>query len=165
MSDKPNPEDRRTEIALFRYTLILPLVRGQYPPRGKERLRQDIAAGHYDIPYSSRHTVSTVTLSRWERRYREQGFEGLKPQPRRDQGQPRAVSPQTLDRAEALKREQPRRSARSVANILSLDQTNPIPEAHLASAPPSRPARRHHRSTAGPTAPQTLPPLPAQPLR
>jgi len=139
MSDKPNPEDRRTEIALFRYTLILPLVRGQYLPRGKERLRQQIATGHYDIPYSSRHTVSTVTLSRWERRYREQGFEGLKPQPRRDQGQPRTISPQTLDRAEALKREQPHRSARSVAKILSLDQTNPIPEARLAS----RTLRRH----------------------
>ena len=139
MSDQLNPEDRRIEIALFRYTLILPLVRGQYPPGGKERLRQQIAAGHYDIPYSSRHTVSTTTLGCWERRYREQGFEGLKPKPRRDQGQPRAISPHTLDRAEALKREQPHRSARSVANILSLDHTNPIPEARLAP----RTLRRH----------------------
>jgi putative transposase len=139
MSDQPNPEERRIEIALFRYTLILPLVRGQYSPGGKGRLRQQIAAGHYDIPYSSRHTVSTTTLGRWERRYREQGFEGLKPKPRRDKGQPRAISPQTIDRAEALKREQPHRSARSVADILSLDHTNPIPEARLAP----RTLRRH----------------------
>lgn len=139
MSDKPNPEDRRTEIALFRYTLILPLLRGQYPPRGKGKLRRQIAARHYDIPYSSRRTVSVPTLERWERRYREHGFNGLKPLPRRDHGQPRTISPSTLDRAEALKREQPLRSARSIANILSLDQTNPIPETRLAL----RTLRRH----------------------
>jgi putative transposase len=125
-------EDRCTKIALFRYTLILPLLRGEYPPGGKDKLRQQIAAGHYDIPHSSRRTVSTTTLARWERLYRERGFDGLKPQPRRDQGQCRAISSQTLDRAEALKREQPLRSARSIIRILSLDQTNPIPEARLA---------------------------------
>ena len=33
-------EDRRTEIALFRYTLILPVLRGEYPPNGKDDLRR-----------------------------------------------------------------------------------------------------------------------------
>ena len=47
MSDS---ENRRTEIALFRYTLVLPLLRGEYPPGGKEQLRRQIAAGHYDAP-------------------------------------------------------------------------------------------------------------------
>jgi transposase InsO family protein len=129
MSDS---EDRRVEIALFRYTLILPLLRGACPPGGKERLRRQIAAGRYDIPCSSRYAVSPTTLARWERLYHEHGFDGLKPQPRRDQGQSRALSPQTLDRAEALKREQPFRSSRSIISILALDQTNPVPEPHIA---------------------------------
>jgi hypothetical protein len=98
-------EDRRTEIALFRYTLILPLLRGEHPPGGKQRLREQIASRHYDIPYASRSTVS----------------------------------PATLDRAETLKREQPRRSARSIIKMLSPDQTNPIPEDRLAP----RTLRRH----------------------
>jgi transposase InsO family protein len=132
MSRSTDPEDRRTEIALFRYTLILPLLRGEYPPHGKAGLRRQIAAGHYDIPYSARHTVSPTTLARWEQLYREGGFEGLKPRSRRDCGQPRAISSETLDRAEALKREQPLRSARSIANILLLDHTQPIPEQTLA---------------------------------
>ena len=132
-------EDRRTEIALFRYTLILPLLRGEHPPGGKQRLREQIASRHYDIPYASRSTVSPATLARWERRYRQAGFDGLKPQPRSDRGTPRAISPATLDRAETLKREQPRRSARSIIKMLSLDQTNPIPEDHLAP----RTLRRH----------------------
>ena len=73
--------DKRTTIALFRYTLILPLLRDQYPPGGKQKLRRQIAAQHHDIPHSSRHTVSATTLARWERIYQEKGFEGLKPKP------------------------------------------------------------------------------------
>jgi putative transposase len=125
-------QDRPTEVALFRYTLILPLIRGEYPPGGKDKLRQQIASRSYDIPYSSRRSVSTTTLTRWERIYQERGFDGLKPQPRADRGSCRAISPETLDRAEILKREQPLRSARSIIRILSLDTTNPIPESRLA---------------------------------
>ena len=109
-----NSEDRCTEIALFRYTLILPLLRGEYPPGGKEQQRRQIAARRHDIPCSSRHIISTSTLARWERIYQEKGFEGLKPKPRSDCGQSRVLSLDTLDRAEALKREQPLRSARSI---------------------------------------------------
>ena len=106
--------DKCTAIALFRYTLILPLLRGQYPPGGKQQLRRQIAAQHHDIPHSTRHAVSTTTLARWERIYQEKGFEGLKPKPRSDRGQSRVLSSETLDRAETLKREQPLRSARSI---------------------------------------------------
>jgi transposase InsO family protein len=132
-------EDRRTEIALFRYTLILPFLRGEYPPGGKQRLREQVASRHSDIPNSSRSTVSPSTLARWERLYRQEGFDGLKPKPRSDHGQSRAISEETLDRAETLKREQPHRSARSIIKILSLDQTNPIPEESIAP----RTLRRH----------------------
>ena len=136
MSDS---EDRRTEIALFRYTLILPCVRGEYPPGGKQELRERIIGRHYDFPHSSRSTVSASTLARWERLYRKDGFDGLKPKPRSDRGRSRSISGETLDRAETLKREQPRRSARSIIKILSLDRTNPIPEGRIAP----RTLRRH----------------------
>jgi putative transposase len=132
MSDPIDPEERCVEIALFRYTLILPLLRGEYPPRGKGRLREQIAAGTYAIPHSSRRTISVPTLARWERRYRQNGFEGLKPKPRGDRGQPRTICPETLDRAETLKREQPFRSARSIIRILDMDTTQPVPEESIA---------------------------------
>jgi transposase InsO family protein len=151
MSDPIDPEDRRTEIALFRYTLILPLLRGEYPPRGKGRLRQQIAAGHYDIPHSTRSTVSTFTLVRWEQRYREHGFEGLKPRLRSDQGSCRVISVQTLDRAESLKREQPLRSSRSIVQMLALDTTQPISEEGIAPR-----TLRRHLAQRGATADQLL---------
>jgi hypothetical protein len=51
-------QDRPTEVALFRYTLILPLIRSEYPPGGKDKLRQQIASRSYDIPSSSRRSIS-----------------------------------------------------------------------------------------------------------
>jgi transposase InsO family protein len=138
MSDYTNPEDRRTEIALFRYTLSLPLLR-EPSPQLRQQMRQNLAAIVYDIPHSQRRQLSVSTLARWERRYRAGGFEALKPRPRSDRGQSRTISAETLDRAEALKREQPFRSSRSIATMLHLDQTSPIPESQLAP----RTLRRH----------------------
>jgi len=178
-------EDRRTQIALFRYTLILPLIRSEYPPGGKDRLRQQIASRPYDIPGSSRRSVSATTLARWERIYQERGFDGLKPKPRVDKGSCRAISLQTLDRAETLKREQPLRSARSIIRILSLDTTNPIPEPRIAPRTlrrqlsrrgataarllaeqrpkPYRRFERSHLATCGRATPCTVPTSPIQP--
>ena len=132
MSERIDPEERRTAIALFRYTLILPLLRDEFEPGGKGRLREQIAAGYHEIPYSTRRSVSVPTLARWERQYKQDGFDGLKPKPRDDRGQPRTISPETLDRAEALKRQQPHRSSRSIVQALSMDTTQPIPEETIA---------------------------------
>jgi transposase InsO family protein len=147
MSNSSKAEERRTEIALFRYTLILPLLR-EPSARVRQQMRRNIAATVYDLPHSQRQRVSLTTLRRWEDRYRKGGFEALKPQPRADRGQPRAVSPETLDRAEALKREQPFRSARSIATILAKDNTQPIPEARLAPRTLRRQLARRGATTA-----------------
>lgn len=132
MPDRIDPEERRTDIALFRYSLILPLLRGEYEPGGKGRLRELIASSYHEIPHSSRRKVSVPTLARWERRYNQDGFEGLKPKPRSDRGQPRTISAETLDRAEALKRQQPHRSSRSIIKALNMDTTQPVPEETIA---------------------------------
>jgi transposase InsO family protein len=150
MSKSVKSEEARTEIALFRYTLVLPILRAS-SPRAKHQLRQNIAATRHDIPHSQRRTVSITTLYRWQHRYQDGGFEALKPQPRSDRGEPRAVSPDTLDRAEALKREQPLRSARSIASMLTMDQTNPIAEDDLADR-----TLRRHLAQRGATSPQLL---------
>jgi transposase InsO family protein len=146
-SDSPHPageispdETWRTEVALFRYTLILPLLRHERARDGTKReLCAAIAATPHTIPHSQRHSVSVPTLRRWEKAYRDGGFEALKPCTRRDRGATRAISTPTLDRAEALKRELPSRSARTIIDILQRDQAAPIPETRLAP----RTLRRH----------------------
>ncbi|MCP4285329.1 MAG: transposase [Gammaproteobacteria bacterium] len=125
MTETMNPDDRRTEIALARYTLILPIVR-ETSRRQRHQMRKNIAATIHDFPLGVRRGVSVTTLYRWEKAYRRGGFDALKPQPSR------AISSKTLDRAEALKREQPFRSARAIINILQMDRENPIPEKRLS---------------------------------
>ena len=123
----------RTEVALFRYTLILPLVRHDPKRDGsKKQLRAAIAQTRHTIPHSQRHTLSIASLRRWEKAYRQGGFEALKPRPRSDRGRSRVISTETLDRAEALKRELPTRSARTIGDILERDQASPIPEDQIA---------------------------------
>ena len=133
MTENINADDRRTEIALARYTLILPIVR-ESSRRVRHQMRQNIAATLHDFPPGMRRGVSVTTLYRWEKAYQRGGFDALKPQPRRDKAS-RAISPATLDRAETLKREQPFRSARAIINILQLDRSNPIPETELWNEP------------------------------
>jgi len=151
MTEQIKSEEQRTELALFRYALILPLLRQEHQPGGKSALRRQIAAGRYDIPGSKRQRVGVSTLRRWEQQYRQHGFDGLKPRPRRDRGQSRTISPETLARAETLKRSQPHRSARSIITMLELDQTQPLPEARLAER-----TLRRHLAQRGATAAQLL---------
>lgn len=130
----------RTEVALCRYTLILPLLRHDRHRDGpKHALRTAIARERHTIPHSRRHTVSPPTLRRWEAAWRRGGFEALKPKARQDRRAPRTLSPETLDRAEALKRELPTRSARTIIEILKRDQAQPVPAARIAP----RTLRRH----------------------
>jgi putative transposase len=134
LGGSPSPDEPwRTDVALFRYTLILPLLRHDRRRDGsKKHVRAAIAATSHAIPHSRRHRVSAATLRRWEKAYQRGGFDALKPRPRADRGASRAISTTTPERAEALKRELPTRSARTIAEILKRDQASPIPEGRLA---------------------------------
>lgn len=133
-------ESWRTTVALFRYTTILPLLCHNRDTDGsKKDIRTAIAARAHTIPLSTRTTISVPTLRRWEKAYRQGGFDALKPKPRADRGHARALSDETLQRAEALKRELPTRSARTIIDILQRDQASPATEATLAA----RTLRRH----------------------
>ena len=160
-------ESWRTAVALFRYTTILPLLRHNRDTDGsKKDIRAAIAARPHAIPHSPRTTISVPTLRRWEKTYRQGGFEALKPKPRADRGRSRALSVETLERAAALKRELPTRSARTLVDMLRRDSASPAAEPSLAErtlrrhlhqrgltrarlAAPSAPFRRFQRSHFG----------------
>ena len=129
-----SPEERRAQIALERYTLILPILRAG-SAKERHHLRKQLVASQA----GEGGGLSLTTLYRWEKAWTQGGFEALKPQPRQEKTVARAVSSETLDRAEALKREQPFRSARAIINALQLDREQPIPEAKLSE----RTLRRH----------------------
>lgn len=128
----PPEEERRTQIALFRYTLIAPLL--DHPlERGEigAHLRA-VAASSHRIPFSKRTTLDDETLWRYLARYRAQGFEGLKPQGRADAGRSRRIPEELIAKAIALRQELPTRSANTLIQILKRDPTYP-PDLSIAT--------------------------------
>ena len=119
-------EDPKSEkVALFRYGLIATLVleklsRGELVHRARE-----LAALHYEIPFSERTSVSVGTLLIWARRYRKGGLEALGLKPRKDQGQSRVITPQLAQLIERLKRENPYRAGTTLLKELALSSDEP----------------------------------------
>ncbi len=108
------------KIALFRYGLIAPLVLEPLAHGELTRRAQEIAARHYEIPYSRRTSVCLDTLLNWVRSYRNGGFEALARKPRQDHGQSRTITPQLADLIERLKRENPHRAGTTLLRELAL---------------------------------------------
>src|SRR3972149_8465821 len=112
------PYDLNTEIALFRYGLIAQLVHTP-PDRGQqESLLREIAARTYTIPGSTRTRVSLTTLRRYLKTYGAHGFDALRPTARADTGASRAIAPEVLTQAIALREEQPARTTQTIVDIL-----------------------------------------------
>ena len=121
----PPEEERRTQIALFRYTLIAPLL-GRPLERGEIAAHlKAVAAQTHRIPYSKRTTLDDETLWRYLASYRQGGFEALKPQPRADAGKSRRIPEEIVQKAIALRQEVPTRSANTIIQILKRDPTYP----------------------------------------
>ncbi len=118
---RPDRHDLLTEIALFRYGLIAPLVHDPPGEGQQEPALRAIAAKTYHIPGSTRTRVSVTTLRRYLQQYRAHGFEALRPRSRQDAGQPRAFPPEVLAKAIALREEQPARTTPTLVSILSRD--------------------------------------------
>ena len=128
-SSHPDEEERNTEIALFRYGLIAALLFAPLPVGQVERALRQIASQSYTIPYSSRQRIGISTLRRYLKQYREGGFEALRPQERSDKGKPRAMPAEVLEKAIALRQEQPERTTPMLVELLKRD-----PELKLSQA-------------------------------
>jgi putative transposase len=109
-------EDRRRDIALFRYSLIREAADPSISGRERGRLVRALAAQDHVGPDGERVRVARNTLDRWLRRYREGGFEALYPEPRL--GVPRTAA-EVLELAVALRQEVPERTAAQIAAIIA----------------------------------------------
>jgi putative transposase len=120
-------------VALFRYGLIADLL---HLPPGHRRLQallHEKAEREYDIPGSTRRRVAAETLRDWLYAYRRGGFDALKPRPRRDTGQTRALPQAVADQLCALKEAHPTFSVAMLIATARQQQLVP-PEIVLAPA-------------------------------
>ena len=119
-------DDPKSEkVALFRYGLIATLVLERLSRGELMRRARELAALHYDIPFSARTTISVGTLLKWARRYRKGGLDALGPQRRKDRGRSRVISPQLAELIERLKRENPHRTGTTLLRELALSSDEP----------------------------------------
>ncbi len=107
-------EDWKTETALMRYQIIVPLMDDALDVAQKQELREKLA---------ERNGISERSIYRYENAYSEGGFENLKPK-NRDlrpyQGHPDNFN-ELLTEAVMLKREVPSRSVSQIITILELE--------------------------------------------
>jgi transposase InsO family protein len=82
------------KIALKRYQIISPVL--AEPARAQNEYFRQQAEVEHDFPHYGRRRVRVSTLKSWLRRYRQGGFDTLKPKERSDGGRPRRLAEQTL---------------------------------------------------------------------
>jgi transposase InsO family protein len=102
----------------FRASFLAPLLTGEITSDERGAYFQKLASQEHLLPNGKRSTISVRTLRRWYQQLREAGIDRLKPQSRSDLGKARRSIQAKVDRAEALKRQQPRRSDQVINRIL-----------------------------------------------
>jgi len=117
--DHDDPEARRRQLALFRFAIISDLDI-EALPRGQRSARlADLATWTYRVPDGHERQFSVRTLWTWWSAYCHHGLDGLLPGRRRDRGTPRALAPDVLKAAIALRHEVPSRSTATLIDILA----------------------------------------------
>jgi putative transposase len=122
--------DRAQEIGLFRWKIVGEATDVSLSARERGRLVRALAEREHLDPDGRWVRVTRNTLDRWIRAYRQGGFDALVPAARR----PARGTPERLELAVALRREQPARTAAQIHRI--------IVEAEGA-APSARTIQRH----------------------
>jgi len=120
-----DPEDTRTVIARFRYSVIAPLVVRPLDKGEQAHLVADLASRLWPAPDGSTVHIHRRTITRWLARYRVSGFSGLMPEPRTDRGARLRLADDIVARAAELRKEDPRRSVRALIRILELEGLAP----------------------------------------
>jgi transposase InsO family protein len=91
-------KDIRESIALKRYQIISPVL--AEPTRAQNEYFREQAKHEHDFPRYGRRKVRVSTMKSWLKKYRKNGFEGLKPKNRSDAGRPKRFDEQTLNAIE-----------------------------------------------------------------
>lgn len=111
-------QDLRQKIALFRYSLIAPLVTNTYTQDTAKEYLEEITAKTFDAPSGLKKEYAPGTLKSWLWLYKKYGIDGLYPKSRSDKGTSRVLSNEARDFIINCKLELPKRSAKSIYHEL-----------------------------------------------
>jgi putative transposase len=126
-----NQHDRHEQWAVFWCSLLGPLIYGEIPPEEAGRFLRELAQSEHLFPDGRRRKASRATLWRKWRTYQQGGLEALFPKRRDDRGKPRKSRQKMVDRAIALKKDQPRRSDETINQFLQEQFHQKLPKSTL----------------------------------
>ncbi|MGL5718649.1 MAG: DDE-type integrase/transposase/recombinase [Paraclostridium sp.] len=107
-------EELRREIALFRYSLIAPILNENFLHKNVSEYLKDVCGRQYDVPLGLKKEYAPATLKEWLRVYKLKGIDGLYPKNRNDKGSSRKLKLEIKEIILKLKQENPRRTAKSI---------------------------------------------------
>lgn len=104
--------------AAWRFQLVAPLVDPDRSAAEKAILRQQMIGCKHQHPWRGEVSVSSRSLRRWCKAYREQRLRGLALQARQDRGVCRGLPAAALERAKELFADDPRRTVTGILRLL-----------------------------------------------
>jgi putative transposase len=120
-------DKKREQIALFRYSLIVPFLSQEELEWGvKGELLQRMTKQIHIMPFSKKTSLHESTIRRYLKHYRDKGFDGLKPNSRSDSGKSHKIPTELLEKTFLLKREEPRRSAKKIIQLMEVHGWAPL---------------------------------------
>lgn len=111
-------EKDRQQLALFRISVLGPLVGARLEHGELVELCRQAAARTWELPSGEVVEVSARTIETWFYSYQRGGFAALHPRRRSDAEQSRAISDELGQLVLRLKREKPRRSVKRIIRVL-----------------------------------------------
>lgn len=103
-----------TDIALFRYEQIIPVLNNTYPDHSVLQYYKRIASTPFEYPDGTSREFSYQTLKSWQSTYKREGFEGLYPKKRSDCGHSCKLTSSVKKKIIDLKTKNPRMTATSI---------------------------------------------------
>jgi putative transposase len=95
------------KIALFRFSLIAPLVNNTYEASSKMQYFRNIAAKKHTLPDGTKVRISASTVKKWYLRYKNHGIDSLIPKIRSDAGKPRVLDLNAINKIHDIKEQFP----------------------------------------------------------
>ncbi|MBQ1431292.1 MAG: DDE-type integrase/transposase/recombinase [Firmicutes bacterium] len=100
-------DNKKEEMALFRYSLIAPLVAGTYTEGSKAEYYRNIAGKEYVLPDGTTTTFSASTIKKWYIMYGKEKLQALITKERSDIGKSRTLTEEMCLAIDALKEQFP----------------------------------------------------------
>ncbi|MBS3887421.1 MAG: DDE-type integrase/transposase/recombinase [Dethiobacter sp.] len=110
-------EKTRNELALFRFSMIAPLVNGTANSPTKDYL-EEVCSKPLQVPNTGLRELSPNTVRRWLSDYRRFGLDGLKRKQRNDKGQSRILEDQVAKSIREMKGLYPAKTATTIYHEL-----------------------------------------------